>query len=180
MQDPALDGAQHPVDIAVEAVGLIGFCRAAGGEAQQRPLAAKLAALVDMALTVDPPHGKDPIHPPLENSGQAKPPERELEDQQVGRLQLLHFLLQLRGETALLGGSQLFELQLEKIGIAGGSEVAPIRDGIKAHGIEIAGHHCVTRLLQRPDGVTEEGTVETFGFGMGMDDKHLHNRLRGK
>ena len=133
-----------------------------------------------MALTVDPPHGKDPIHPPLEDGGQAKPPERELEDQQIGRLQFLHLLLQLRGEAALLGGSQLFELQLEKIGIAGGSEVAPIRDGIKAHGIEIAGHHSVARLLQRPDGVAEEGTVETFGFGMGIDDKHLHNRLHGK
>ena len=92
----------------------------------------------------------------------------------------MHLLLQLRGKAVLLGGSQLFKLQLEKIGIAGGSEVAPIRDGIKSHGIEIAGHHSVARLLQRPDGVAEEGTVEAFRFGMGIDNKHLHNRLRGK
>ena len=38
LQDPALDGAQYPVDIAVKAVGQIGLGGATGGQAQQGPL----------------------------------------------------------------------------------------------------------------------------------------------
>ena len=148
LKHPVVDRVQQCRKPTVLAPFLgVRFRRPAGRQREQGTLASKHAFLVDSSLSVGHPHGKHPVHPALQDGGQTKPPQRELEHQQVAPAQLVHLRLHLRRKPAVFGRVEFLLLLLEVGRIAHRGEVAPVGDRVPAHRVQVRDNDLVP---QRP------------------------------
>ena len=108
-----------------------------------------------------------------------EPPQRELQDEEVGLLDLAHLGLELGREAADLRRMHLLDLLLKVRSVLGGGKVATIRHGIKVQRVQVAGGYRVPGGLESLDRRAEHGAVEALRLGVRKNDKDLHGGEEG-
>ena len=170
-----MDRPQDSVDIAVEASELVGIRWPAGGEREQRPLAALGTGFVDVAPAVNAPHREYPIHPALEYRRQSEPPQRELPNHQFTPRQLVEFFRKDGCKTVGFGSVGFLNLRLEVAWILGGEKICPAGTWIEIHRIQIRQPHGMTGCGECGVSGGGHGSVETFRFRVSVDDQNVHS-----
>src|SRR5271157_2254531 len=96
----------------------------------------------------------------LEDGGQAEPPQRELEDQEIRPEELLLLGGDIRSEGLGFSRFGLLDPILEEVRVGQRREVVPPADWVEVHGIQVGNLDGVTFLGQSPNGDISHGTVE--------------------
>ena len=157
-------------DVPVGAAGLVKLHAAAGGQGEQRLFSGAEPGFIHVPAAVDPPHGKDPVHPAFEQGGEAAPPEGKLPDHQVAVFDLFDLVFDKVCESKPFRRIHFFQLLPEAFRIFHGLVRAAPGDRIKLHPVQVADAEFVAFFPQRLTRRLKHGMVEAVRFRMTIDD----------
>src|SRR5882757_5413277 len=143
IEQPYVEGVEAPFErseqrILTPAVWLCGHRKR-----KNSPTPNKRGGFKPAPSTVGKVGGKNPVNPPLEDSGNAEPPKRKLENEQIRCFQASLFAGKLRHKAIRLDGMLLLRLIFEIRRIGGIQEVRARTDRTESIGVEIRDDHIV-------------------------------------
>src|SRR5882724_8271108 len=147
-------------------------CRGSARRYQgHRTLPATDSLLVPASPSVNSPVGENAVDPAFQDRRNTKPPERKGEDEEIRRLEFPHLRLQRGRKTLMSARVMFFVLGFEIHRIGRRQKIAPIRNRIEAHSVEIRKRHPMSGLLERLLGRAGQRAAKAFRFGMSVNDE---------
>src|SRR5262249_4065426 len=100
------------------------------------------------------------------------------EEEEVARLQLSDFDIQVRRKAVDLRSVPLFLLLLQVIGIVGGGEIPPVGHRIESLSVKIRRDDLVAAVAERLDRLSKESAAKALRLVMGVNQKNAHGEPR--